>query len=210
MVREQTRSELRRERILEAALQVFSRRGYRDAAMDEIAGESQTSKGGLYFHFSNKQSLFLSLLDRMANLLMSRTETAIAAEPDPVAKIDAALLVVLQTFASHRTLARLFLVEALGAGREFNAKMMEIHREFGRLIAHHLDEAVRLGVIAPIDTQIAGMAWFGAINEVVTNWVLDETAGPLKAHYPALRALLRRSIGVPATLETGSDDRSRR
>ncbi|HEU4792126.1 MAG TPA: TetR/AcrR family transcriptional regulator [Nitrolancea sp.] len=198
MVREQARGKVRRQRILEAATEVFSRRGYRDAAMDEIAGESQTSKGGLYFHFPNKQALFLSLLDRMAGLLMSRAEAAIAAEPDPVAKIDAALLVVLQTFASHRTLARLFLVDALGAGREFNARMMEIHRDFAGLIAHHLDEAIRLGAVAPIDTRIAGMAWFGALNEVVTNWVLEENPGPLEARYPALRAILRRSIGVQA------------
>lgn len=198
MVREQVRGEVRRQRILEAATEVFSRRGYRDAAMDEIAGESQTSKGGLYFHFPNKQALFLSLLDRMAGLLMSRAEAAIAAEPDPVAKIDAALLVVLQTFASHRTLARLFLVDALGAGREFNARMMEIHRDFAGLIAQHLDDAIRLDAVAPIDTQIAGMAWFGALNEVVTNWVLEENPGPLEARYPALRTILRRSIGVPA------------
>ena len=69
MAREQARSEVRRERILESALDVFARRGYRDAAMDEIAVESETSKGGLYFHFPNKQTIFVALLDRMANEL---------------------------------------------------------------------------------------------------------------------------------------------
>src|SRR5690606_2285380 len=119
---EQSRAEQRRERILEAALTIFSRRGYRDAAMDDIAAASETSKGGVYFHFPNKQAIFLALLDRMAGLLMSRAEEAIAAETDPLAQIDAALMVVLETFASHRSLARVFLVDALGAGREFNTK----------------------------------------------------------------------------------------
>ena len=58
----------------------------------------------------------LALLDRMTTLLRSRAEAAIAAESDPLAKVDAALRVVLETFASHRTLSRFFLVEALGAG----------------------------------------------------------------------------------------------
>jgi TetR/AcrR family transcriptional regulator, fatty acid metabolism regulator protein len=206
VVREQQRATERRERILEAALAVFARRGYRDAAMDDIAGESETSKGGVYFHFPNKQSLFLSLLDRMAGLLMRRAEDAIASEPDPLAKMDAALLVVLRTFGSHRSLARLFLVEALGAGREFNEKMLAIHREFAGLITRHLDDAVAAGFIAPLDTRLAGMAWFGALNEVVTHWVLEDDPTPLDDRYPELRDLLRRSIGVDASGSRNSLD----
>lgn len=202
MVRDQTRGEVRRERILEAALSVFSRRGYGRASMDDIASESDTSKGGVYFHFPNKQTIFLSLLDRMAALLMTRAELAIAAESDPGAQMDAALRVVLETFASHRSLGRLFLVDALGGGREFNAKLMEVHRAFAGLIARHLDEAVQQGVIAPVDTEIAGMVWFGAINEVVTDWVLAEEPRPLvETAYPTLRQLLRRSVGLPVDEE---------
>lgn len=199
MVREQRRGEERKERILEAALSVFSRRGYRGAAMDDIAGESDTSKGGVYFHFPNKQTIFLALLDRMASLLMKRAEEAIAAEPDPIKRIDAALLVVLKTFGDHRSLARLFLVEALGAGREFNEKMLSMRRDFANLITRHLDDAVASGAIPPLDTQLAGIAWFGALNEVVTHWVLNDEPEPIEHQYPALRDLLRRSIGVPQT-----------
>ncbi len=197
MVREQLRAIARRERILEAALAVFARRGYRDAAMDEIAVEAETSKGGLYFHFPNKQALFFTLLDRMADLLMSRTERAVAAERDSARQIDAALAVVLRTFASHRALARLFLVDALGAGPEAHLKLMEIHRRFVDLIARHLEEAIAAGAIPPLDTRLASMAWFGAINEVVTNWVLAGEPERLEDVYPQLRAFLRRSAGLP-------------
>ena len=198
MSREQTRSEVRRERILESALDVFARRGYRDAAMDEIASESETSKGGLYFHFPNKQTIFVALLDRMAALLMSRVETAIAAETDPVKRIDVALEVVLTTFASHRRLTRLFLIDAIGAGRELNEKMLDVHREFAAMIARHLEEAVRQQAIPPIDVAIAAKAWFGAINEVVMTWVLEDDAPSIAETLPTLRALLRRSVGAPA------------
>ena len=202
MAHEQTRSEVRRERILESALDVFSSRGYRDAAMDEIATESETSKGGLYFHFPNKQTIFVALLDRMAALLMTRAESAIMAESDPMARIDVALEVVLSTFGSHRRLTRLFLVDAVGAGRELNEKMLEIRREFSEMIARHLQDGVTSGAIPPIDVRIAAMAWFGAINEVVLNWVLEENPSPLEESLPTLRALLRRSVG--ATDKTGT------
>ena len=106
---EQDRSKLRHETILDAALHVFSRKGYHDAAMDDIAAEAQTSKGGLYFHFPGKQTVFLALLDRMAQLLRSRVEAGIAAHSDPVLKAQTAIWIVLETFSSHRTLGRLFL-----------------------------------------------------------------------------------------------------
>jgi AcrR family transcriptional regulator len=201
VTREQSRSEVRRERILESALNVFARRGYRDAAMDEIASESETSKGGLYFHFPNKQTIFVALLDRMAALLMTRTEAAIAEESDPVRRIDVALDVVVSTFASHRRLSRLFLIDAVGAGRELNDKMLDVHRVFAAMIARHIDEAVRQGAIPPLDVHVAAKAWFGAINEVVLTWVLDDDGPPLEDALPTLRALLRRSVGAPA--ETG-------
>src|SRR5688572_33285611 len=94
----QTRARVRQGRILDAALAVFSRRGYREASVDEIAEEAQTSKGGVYFHFPAKQVIFRALLDLSAKRLLDRVETAIAKEQEPVAKADAALLTVLREF----------------------------------------------------------------------------------------------------------------
>ena len=53
-----------RERLLDAALEVFSRRGYSAASIDEIAAEAGYSKGAVYSNFSNKEELFLALIDR--------------------------------------------------------------------------------------------------------------------------------------------------
>ncbi len=197
---EQARSQQRHERILDAALQVFSRKGFHQAAVDDIAEESQTSKGGLYFHFPTKQAIFLALLDRMAGLLRSRVEAAAEGEPDPIARADVALQVVLQTFASHRTLSRLFFVEALGAGPEFSRRMLEIRASFESLIQQHLDEAVRQGSIPSLDTAAASRVWFGALNEVVTSWVLADSPARLEDAYPTVRALLLRSIGAQVPL----------
>ena len=53
-----------RQRLLDAALQVFSRRGYSAASVDEIAAEAGFSKGAVYSNFSSKEDLFLALIDR--------------------------------------------------------------------------------------------------------------------------------------------------
>jgi AcrR family transcriptional regulator len=52
-----------RDELLDAALRVFARRGYRDAGVDEIAGEAGYSKGALYWHFPGKHELFVALID---------------------------------------------------------------------------------------------------------------------------------------------------
>jgi len=191
---EQLRSQQRHQRILDAAVQVFSTKGYHGTLVDEIAAEAETSKGGVYFHFPNKQAIFLALLDRLAHLLRERVEAAVATQTDPIARAEAALHVVLETFGNHRRLARLFLVEALGAGPEFNARMIQIRADFAELIKVHLDDAVDQQVIPPMDTSVAATAWFGAINEVVTHWALAEHPGQLEDAYPTVRRLLLLGI----------------
>jgi AcrR family transcriptional regulator len=193
---EQDRRQRRYEVILEAASRVFCEKGYRGTAVDDIAAQAQTSKGGIYFHFLNKQAIFAALLDRTTGLLRSRVEAAMATETDPIRQAEIALAVVLQTFASHRTLARLFLVEAPATGRELSQQLQEIRESFVELIQERLDVAVRQGVITPLDTATAARVWFGALNEVVTAWVLSEQSDALEKSYPTLRALLLRSVGI--------------
>jgi AcrR family transcriptional regulator len=197
MVREQERSKVRRQRVLDAALDIFTRDGYGDTLVDEIARRSDTSKGGVYFHFPSKEALFTALLDEMAKLLIGRVERAIAAEADPIARGTAALRSVLQTFGGHRALARLLLVEALGAGHKFNSKMAELHQSFADLIKEQLADAVAQGLVPPLDLDIISVAWFGAINQVVTRWVLTGQPERLEDAYPALRRLLLNGVGLP-------------
>jgi AcrR family transcriptional regulator len=191
---EQSRN--RRERILDAAFHAFATRGYRDTAVDDIADASDTSKGGIYFHFPNKESIFRELMETTADKLLSKVEKAVAGETDPVARAEVAIHTVLGTFAGHRTMARLLFLDTVGAGRIFRTETNELHARFARLIQGYLDEAVAAGAIEPLDTTIASIAWFGALNEVVARWLLAENPGRLEDAYPALRAVLLRSVGV--------------
>jgi TetR/AcrR family transcriptional regulator, fatty acid metabolism regulator protein len=186
----QERSRTRRQRLLDAALQVFTEHGYSDTAVDAIARASKTSKGGLYFHFPSKQALFLALLDEASTALLGRVAEAMASERDPLARGDAALREVLHAFGDHRLLARLLLVDALGAGKEFHAQLNELHAAFAGLIAGCLDEAVASGQIPPCDTQVVAHAWYGAVNQVVVRWLMTGEPRDLEDTYPALRSLL--------------------
>ena len=197
MPTEQLRAVQRHQRIIDAAEKVFSDKGYHATLVDEIAEEAQTSKGGVYFHFPNKQAIFLALLDRLAKLLKDRIEHAVQTESAPLRRAEAALKVVLDTFKNHPRLARLFMVEALGAGPEFNQRLVEMRADFADLIRHYLDEAVQQQAIPPLDTTTAAAAWFGAINEIITRWALArEPSARLDEIYPTLKTMLLRGIGA--------------
>jgi TetR/AcrR family transcriptional regulator, fatty acid metabolism regulator protein len=200
VTRVQERSRTRRQRVLDAALEVFTSHGYGDSAIDEIARVSETSKGGLYFHFPSKQALFLALLDEASGALLTRVETAMAAETDPLARGDAALLEVLHAFGGHRLLARLLLVDAVGAGKDFATKLDDLHASFAALIACCLDDAVSQGMIPPQNTRIAAQAWYGAVNHVVLRWLMTGEPRHLEDTYPALRRLLLHGV-TGASLE---------
>lgn len=51
-----------RQRLLDAALEVFARRGYEGASVKEVAEKAGYTTGALYAHFASKQALFLALL----------------------------------------------------------------------------------------------------------------------------------------------------
>src|SRR3954451_14909953 len=71
-------AEERRTGILDAALAVFSARGYHDASIDEIAGEAGVSKALIYEHFSSKQELYAELIARNARDLTQRVAGALS------------------------------------------------------------------------------------------------------------------------------------
>ena len=188
-----TKSQLTRQRILDAALNVFARKGYHATRMDDIVAEAQSSKGSVYFHFPGKEQLFLALIDEFAHRLEESLTKAIASERGGMRRVEAALNAGLSVFGEYRQLAKIFLVQAVGLGQTFETKRLQILDRFASLIQQHLDEAIADGDIPPIDTQIAAYAWVGAINELVMRWIQTGQPEPERI-LPTLRAMLLRSI----------------
>ncbi|GIK66813.1 MAG: hypothetical protein BroJett018_46070 [Chloroflexota bacterium] len=180
-----------RERILDSALNLFSRKGYHDTRMDEIVEESETSKGAIYFHFPSKERLFLALMDQFASLLERRIREAIEQEDEGMQRVRAALTACLDTFGKYRLPAKIMLVQAVGLGAIFEKKRLEVNDHFANLIRTYLDEAIKVGDIAPVDTEIVSHAWMGAIYSVVIRWVYTGEPEPERILSTLLPLLLR-------------------
>ncbi len=192
MTEKPTRSpETTRERILDAALSVFSNKGYHDARLDEIVAESDTSKGSIYFHFPNKERLFLALVEKFADLVERRVTEAIEQHTSPMAKVEAALEACLETFGRYRRPAKVMLVQATGLGTIFEEKRLEINERFARLIRIYLDEAVAAGEIEAVDTDVIAYAWMGSIYHLTIRWVYSGEPAPSRIVSTLVPMLLR-------------------
>lgn len=198
-----------RRRLLDAAETVFAAKGYHGAAVDDIIAASASSKGGFYFHFANKEAIFLALIEALTPKLEAAMDRAIAGEADPVAQLDAALRVALETFSRHRRLSKILLVEAVGLGHGFDEKLLRVRGRFATMIQRRLDLAVQAGRIAAMDTETVAWAWFGAINEIVVRWLITGQPERLESIFPALRELLLRSIGALPASSTASEGSAR-
>lgn len=182
-----------RSRIMDAALDVFARKGYHDTRLDEIVTESTTSKGAIYFHFPNKEQLFLALVDQFADLLERRVTEAIAQQTGMI-RVRIALETVIATFSKYRRPAKILLVQAVGLGAPFESKRNAVNDRFAQLIAGYLQEAVAVGDIAPVDVEVVAYAWMGAIYNVIIRWVYTGEPEPPRI-MAGLLPLLLRSVG---------------
>ncbi|MFN2207818.1 MAG: TetR/AcrR family transcriptional regulator [Candidatus Promineifilaceae bacterium] len=181
-------------KILDAALDIFSRKGFYNTRLDEIVDASHTSKGAIYFHFPNKERLFLALVDQFADLLERRVVDAIQTEEKGINRVRMAMVTILDTFGRYRRPAKILLVQAAGLGSTFEEKRNEINDRFAFLIQTYLDESVEIGDIEPVDTEVVSIAWMGAIYNVIIRWVNTGEPEPERIMNSLLPVLLK-SVG---------------
>lgn len=183
-----------KQRILDAALNIFSSKGYYGTPVDEIVEEAHTSKGSMYFHFPNKEQLFLALVDQFANVLERNVTEAIADSSKGMGRVKIAIENVLDTFGKYRRPAKILLVQAVGLGSVFDKKRMEVTDRFAELIQTYLDEAIEVGEIEAVDTEVISHAWMGAIYNVVIKWVYTGEPSPQRI-MDELVPMLLKSVG---------------
>ncbi len=78
MSRKERETELRRNIIIEAAEKLILTKGYDNTTMDEIAEESEFSKGSLYNYFKNKDEIYLAIATNAYELINDYTQKFIA------------------------------------------------------------------------------------------------------------------------------------
>ncbi|HVK02958.1 MAG TPA: TetR/AcrR family transcriptional regulator [Armatimonadaceae bacterium] len=196
-----TKGERTRERILEAALDLFARKGYNAATMRDIAAEAGCSLGLAYRYFASKEEMVLALYERLA----AELEEEVAALPSASlaerwARAERAELARLEP---HReSLAALFgaglsvdsPTQVLGPGtRELRTRVRGV---YGRLLTGASD-APRGKAVEHLTTLL-----YASHLSLVLFWLQDRTpdqkaTGELIAFGRDMLARLRPVLGLP-------------
>jgi AcrR family transcriptional regulator len=69
-----TKTSQQADKVLDAAAHLFGNQRFHEVRMDDVAAEAEVGKGTLYRYFSDKEDLFLALLDRASRQLLARLE----------------------------------------------------------------------------------------------------------------------------------------
>lgn len=133
-------SDLRTERVLDAAAELLLRWGYQKVTIDEIARRAGIGKGTVYLHFPNKDALFLTLLLRAQR----RSAAALLAEieADPAnALLSRVVSLVYLAVSADPVLRALYLGDAAVLGRlvhEATETLGDLAAERARSVREHL------------------------------------------------------------------------
>src|SRR6266508_4104889 len=93
---------VREQQMLDAAVRVFSRRGYHDAAVDEIAEAAGISKPMVYAYIGTKEELFTACLRREGTRLLEAVAAVAGVDLPPDQQLRHALRAFFGFVAGHR------------------------------------------------------------------------------------------------------------
>jgi len=106
--------------MFEAALSLFSEKGYHSVSMQEIAQEAEFAVGTLYKFFENKEALYKALVLEQAGKFHTTLARAIKEPGDEIDRIRNYIRVKGEVFISNAPMMRLYFAETTGAS--FNVK----------------------------------------------------------------------------------------
>jgi AcrR family transcriptional regulator len=126
---------VRRNQLLETAIEVFATNGYHETTMDRVAAAAGVTKPVLYQHFRSKRDLFLELLNdvgrRLADTVTSATETA----SSPRDQVRHGFRAYFEFVAREGASFRLLFGDGVRADPEFAAAVNGVERQMAAIIA---------------------------------------------------------------------------
>ena len=164
----------KRRMILDAAVRVFARQGFHTCRVSDIADEAGVAYGLVYHYFGSKDEVLDTLfLERWNVMLEAISEVDRRSEATAREKLDAIAGFIIDSYRHDPDLMKVIIVEVTRAANSFGARHLEKIREAYGSIAEivrkaQLDGGFREDGITP---EFAAMAFYGAIEQVLTGWI---------------------------------------
>jgi TetR/AcrR family transcriptional regulator, fatty acid metabolism regulator protein len=172
--RRATASPDKRRLILAAAVRVFARQGFHACRVSDIADEAGVAYGLVYHYFGSKDEVLDTLFLERWNVMLELIRE-VDAEPIPVReKLRAIASFIVDSYRHDPDLMKVIIVEVTRAANSFGNTHIATIREAYDLIAGMIAKAQAEGVFkAEIEARFAAMAFYGAIEQLLTGWIFE-------------------------------------
>ena len=164
----------KRRQILDAAVRAFARKGYHACRVGEIAEEAGVAYGLVYHYFGSKEELLETIFRETWTQMLSRVQE-VREEGGPaseqVRKVTALLL---RTWRRNPDLVRVLVHEVTRSPEQLPRQIDEISHAYEALegiIAHGQETGEFRN---DFDAQLAATIFYGALEEVLTGWVMGQ------------------------------------
>jgi TetR/AcrR family acrAB operon transcriptional repressor len=192
-----------RNRILDAAVEVFNRQGVAQTSLNDVAKEAGVTRGAIYWHFANKVAMFDAMIERLICPLMINGEdrdARIAA--DPLGFIQTAtdeFVGKMLSDASFRRVFEIFWHKCEYVGEM--ATLRDAHLEEGQSHIDVIQQAFTLaaerGLISgTLTPHQATIGLIGLIDGLLYNWTKNPRIFPLDTYARPILDSFFRNLGV--------------
>jgi AcrR family transcriptional regulator len=175
-----------REKILAAALEVFSAKGFHGTTVDEIAERAGLGKGTVYRHFNSKKGLFSELIRLKVAELEETVQGTIDPQADVLDIIQTYLMVYFSFFDRNRDLYKVLIQEQSDFGAEVKALYIGNILKKVPLLKRKIFLAARSGHLKQMDFHTVFYGVMGFIDGVMQKWLASETDYSLVDEIPTV------------------------
>jgi AcrR family transcriptional regulator len=192
--RRETEARATREALIEAALELFTERGYAAVGTEEIVARAKVTRGALYHHFEDKRDLFRAVFQRVEGGLMERIGARMKAASDPWELMLNGMRSFLDA-CEEPAVKQVALTDAPSVLGWQEWREIDNRHGLG-LTRTALEGAVAAGVLRPIAVEPMAHLFVAALSEAA--FVIAYADRPRKARAEVEEALLHLVEGLRA------------
>ena len=171
----------KREAILRAGVKVFAEKGYFNAKVADVARSAGIADGTVYLYFKSKDEILHSIFDQAMEKFISEGWRELAKIESPVDRLRKVAELHLRRLGDDRDLAIVFQVELRGSTKFMEEFSAAGFHEYLEVIRKTIEEGQKAGIFRnDIKPIVCAKVLYGALDEMVTNWILSKRSYPLE------------------------------
>ena len=168
-------SEEKRRLILDAAVRVFARKGYHSSRVGDIAEEAGVAHGLLYHYFESKEQLLETVFRETWSALLEAFARVAESDDQAPEQLRQVAAILLRSWRRDPDLVRV-LVREVGRSQTLPARVEEVGAVF-LAIEGIVERGQAAGDLrGDVEPRLVSWIFYGAIEEILTGWVLGRLA----------------------------------